>query len=66
MAYRPQPESPFLTSDDRRKAGRLLNSPAMNAERSELEAMLSAGRIGRFEQESLGIPLPAWPFYSTE
>jgi hypothetical protein len=66
MGYRPQPESPLLTSDDRRKAERLLNSPAMNDERSELEAMLSAGRIGRFEQERLGIPLAAWPFYSTE
>jgi hypothetical protein len=55
MGYRPQPESPLLTSDDRRKAERLLNSPAMKAERSELEALLSAGRIGRFEQDSLGI-----------
>jgi Uncharacterized protein conserved in bacteria C-term(DUF2220) len=66
MAYRPELESPFLTSDERRKVKRLLNAPAMNAERSDLEAMLAAGRIGRFEQESLGVPLPGWPFYSIE
>jgi hypothetical protein len=66
MAYRPELESPLLTSDERRKVERLLNAPAMNAERSDLEAMLAAGRIGRFEQESLGVPLPGWSFYSIE
>ena len=66
MAYRPQRESPLLTSDERRKVERLLNASAMNPERSDLEAMLAAGRIGRFEQESLGVPLPGWPFYSVE
>jgi hypothetical protein len=63
MRYRPLPESPLLSSDERRKIKRLLNSPTMRTERSELEAMLTTDRKGSFEQESLGLPSPAWPFY---
>jgi hypothetical protein len=63
MRYRPSSESSSLTSDERRKIERLLNSPTMCPERAEIEAMLVADKIGRFEQESLGLPLPAWPFY---
>ncbi|HLX68426.1 MAG TPA: Wadjet anti-phage system protein JetD domain-containing protein [Verrucomicrobiae bacterium] len=63
MHYRPLPKSPCLNPDERRKIERLLKSPAMSTERSELEAMYAAGRLGRFEQESLGLPSPAWPFY---
>lgn len=64
MSYRPQTESAPLTPDERKKIERLLTSPVLSSERMELERMLAEGRIGFFEQESLGLPEPAWPFYS--
>jgi hypothetical protein len=63
MRYRTSPESPPLSSEDRRRLERLLSSSLLSPERRELEAMLANGREGRFEQESLGVPLPRWPFY---
>lgn len=63
MTYRPQLESSFLKLEERRKVERLLLSPVMKSERNDLESMLAAGRIGQFEQESLGIPFRIWPFY---
>jgi hypothetical protein len=63
MRYRPSLESPPLNPDENRKLKRLLASPFMGSERGELEAMLAAGMTGQFEQESLGRPASAWPYY---
>ncbi len=63
MRFRPLRGSPSLSPDERRKIERLLKSATMRTERSELEAMQAVGRLGHFEQESLGTPSPAWPFY---
>jgi hypothetical protein len=63
MRYRKLPESPPLNSDERRKIDRLLRSPTMSDEHAELKTILAAGAVGHFEQESLGLPSAAWPYY---
>jgi len=64
MRYQVSPDSPPISSDERRKIERLIGSPTMVAEWGELQTMLAAGTKGRFEQESLGLPAPAWPYYN--
>jgi hypothetical protein len=63
MRYTELSDSPAIASDERRKIERLLKSETMCNEWPELQAMLVAGRKGRFEQESLGLPRSTWPFY---
>lgn len=64
MAYRPRPESPALSAEEKNHLTRLLADPVMTDCREPLEAMREAGTKGDFEQESLGPPqLEGWPFY---
>ncbi|HXP60264.1 MAG TPA: Wadjet anti-phage system protein JetD domain-containing protein [Dongiaceae bacterium] len=64
MGWRPAAGAASLDSAEKRLLRKLLTSPAMQAEREALTAMLSAGKKGNFEQESLGQPsLSKWPFY---
>jgi hypothetical protein len=65
MDFRPDPESPLLTRDDINTIERLLTLPLLSeAEKHQLRIMRDSGRKGRFEQESLGPPGLAWPFYA--
>ena len=53
-----------LDDGDRRTISRLLASDFITAaEKTKLEAIRTAGNKGDFEQESLGVPIEAWPFY---
>lgn len=63
MRFRDDPLSALLSQDDKRLIHRLIANPSLSDVRTELEAMLAAGRKGRFEQESLGWPECEWPFY---
>ncbi|MGO8674255.1 MAG: Wadjet anti-phage system protein JetD domain-containing protein [Limisphaerales bacterium] len=64
MGWRPLASSPSLDAVDERLLRKLLASPAMQAEREVLSAILNAGKKGNLEQESLGQPsLANWPFY---
>jgi hypothetical protein len=64
MDYRPSADSEPLTATDRKLITTLRSSPLLTEqEKSSLFAMLTAGNKGEFEQESLGLPQPTWPFY---
>jgi hypothetical protein len=64
MEYRPEAASPLLTSQQRQLAEKLKEEPQVSDVRAELEKMLEDGRLGQFEQESLGPPKKtAWPFF---
>lgn len=65
MVFRPAPDpAPALTTNDRKTIDRLLAGTDLEAaENCTLRAMLDAGQKGCFEQESLGIPHPTWPFF---
>ncbi len=64
MAYRPRPDSPTLSTEEKNQLTRLLADPMMADCGEPLEAMRKAGTKGEFEQESLGPPeLEGWPFY---
>ncbi len=63
MHFRADPDSPRLTTGEKRTLQRLADCPLMREERDALRAILSAGHKGRFEQESLGRPTMPWPFY---
>ncbi len=63
MHFRDDPKSSLLTADEKRTLQRLADSPMMREERDTLAAILSTGRKGQYEQESLGIPVAQWPFY---
>lgn len=74
MAFRPSPTThstaataatpATLDRESRKTIDRLLASEWMTAgEKAQLERMQAAGEKGRFEQESLGKPSAAWPFY---
>jgi hypothetical protein len=64
MAYRPRPDSPILSAEEKNHLTRLLADPTMTDCREPLEAMRTAGTKGDYEQESLGPPeLEGWPFY---
>ena len=63
MRFRDDPDSPLLTTEEKRSLQRLADSPLMREEQGTLRAILSAGRKGQFEQESLGRPTTPWPFY---
>jgi hypothetical protein len=66
MGFRADPQSPLLTRDDINTIERLLTLPLFSeAEKHQLRIMRDSGRKGRFEQESLGSPSLAWPFYAT-
>jgi hypothetical protein len=53
-----------LTLEDGRTIGRLLVSPYLTEnEKAVLQGMKECGRKGKFEQESLGVPGAAWPWY---
>ncbi len=64
MHWRMEAGSKSLTSSERKTLQRLLADPRMADCHAELQAMLSAGVKGGYEQEALGAP-PAneWPFY---
>jgi len=65
MAYRPRPDSPTLSTEEKNQLTRLLADPIMSDCRVPLEAMREAGTKGDYEQESLGPPeLVGWPFYA--
>lgn len=64
MRYRPHAASGKLDTPRRQVVERLLQDDLMRDCHAELNAMLAADALGRFEQETLGLPtLPAWPFY---
>ncbi len=64
MLHRPCCDSAALSVEDHKIIQRLLISSVMTAEeKAEIQTMLNAGTKGYFEQESLGRPSPAWPFY---
>jgi hypothetical protein len=64
MAYRPHPDSPILSAEEKTHLTRLLADPSMADCREPLEAMRKAETKGDYEQESLGPPtLLGWPFY---
>jgi hypothetical protein len=53
-----------LDAGDLRTISRLLASDFITAEeKTKLDAIRTAGNKGDFEQESLGVPIEAWPFY---
>ena len=53
-----------LSGYDRSILPSLLDDPLLADVRPHLEAMLTSGDKGSYEQEALGIPdLSAWPFY---
>jgi len=63
--WRPAANSPALEAAEERLVNKLLKSPVMQSEREALNALLSARKLGSFEQESLGRPTQReWPFYS--
>jgi hypothetical protein len=67
MAYRPHPDSPILSAEEKTHLTRLLGDPSMADCREPLEAMRKAGTKGDYEQESLGPPeLEGWPFYGQQ
>ncbi|MEZ0386187.1 MAG: Wadjet anti-phage system protein JetD domain-containing protein [Verrucomicrobium sp.] len=63
MNFRESEDSPRLSEVEKGHLKRLLADPVMQDLKPALEAMLASGYKGQFEQESLGWPLPAWPFY---
>lgn len=64
MAYRPRPNSPTLSTEEKNQLTRLLADPTMADCREPLEAMREAETKGDYEQESLGPPqVEGWPFY---
>lgn len=63
MSCRADPQSALLTAEEKQVLERLIQDALLFEERSELNAILSAGRKGRFEQEFFGKPFASWPFY---
>jgi len=63
MRFRPKLDAPWLEATERRLLEQLLVSPALAAERDELRQFFTANSKGAFEQEGLGRPQAAWPFY---
>ena len=64
MAFRDNPESRALEKKEFALIEALLASAALfDPEKAELRKMRDSGRVGRFEQESLGRPHAVWPFY---
>jgi hypothetical protein len=63
MDFRDALDSPPLTAQDRATIQRLLGCRGMEDTHETLRRIAAAGRLGRFEQESLGRPSPDWPFY---
>lgn len=64
MNFREDEDSPRLSPQEIRLVERLIASPQLADVRQDLTAMRSAGRKGRFEQESLGHPTVIWPFFT--
>lgn len=63
MRFRPKSPSPALTAEDLQILTRVEGHPLMVDVQEEINAFRSFGTKGDFEQESLGWPLPEWPFY---
>jgi hypothetical protein len=63
MRWRPAAQPSPLTEVDRGLLPGLIASPLLQDCRAEMEIMMSKNDRGDFEQESLGVPLPRWPFY---
>ena len=65
MQFRPtEKSSPKLTSDQVNTIERLLSSVSLTQEeKEELSRIKTAGCLGAFEQESMGLPQPEWPFF---
>jgi len=56
--------SPALTSEQGNTIERLLSSASLTQEeKEELRRIKAAGCLGAFEQESMGLPQPEWPFF---
>lgn len=63
MRYRERPSAPALTVRERRLAENLrADSALLTEEQAALQAMLTGGSKGDFEQERLPLTLSAWPF----
>lgn len=65
MGFRPVPGiAAPLDSEDRKTIERLLASESVTpGEKTQIESIRAAGNKGGFEQEGLGAPGRAWPFY---
>jgi len=64
MNFRPAEGDIPLVDEDLKTLRRLAASAQMtDMEKLEIGRMLEAGSKGQFEQESLGLPRPVWPFY---
>jgi len=64
MTFRPSNSASPLTPSDTKTISRLLLSPNLgDAEKDELLKMQEINSKGDYEQESLGCPAPAWPFF---
>lgn len=67
MRYRPADPPAPLSLRDVQLLHTLIASPDFEeAERQSLREMLEHREKGRYEQESLGLPQAAWPFYETD
>lgn len=63
MKFRDAEKSDALSSTQLKQIDRLLAEPVMQDVHAELHAQRNAGRVGLYEQESLGWPKQEWPFY---
>lgn len=67
MIFRPSACSEFFSASEKSLLSKLLDDPLMADVHNELKKMLSSGRKGSYEQESMGAPtMKAWPFYQEE
>lgn len=67
MRFHPSPDPALaLTAAEIKTINRLLGSEFLTSEEHrQLRQMRAIGTKGRFEQEALGRPCTAWPFYGT-
>lgn len=64
MNFRPVEGGIPLGNEDMKTLRRLAASDQItDVEKLEIGRMIEAGSKGQFEQESLGLPQPPWPFY---
>jgi hypothetical protein len=63
MRFRPNSPKTALSVEDLQILARVEGHPLMADVQKEISAFRTFGEKGEFEQESLGWPLPQWPFY---
>lgn len=66
MRWRSKTQPSPLTEVDRKLLPELIASPLLQDCRGEMEIMMTRNDRGDFEQESLGVPQPHWPFFGNE